>query len=112
MVAGKAHDHGSHAEIQVPCFRKRAHASVDERVSRLPCLPSLEELRVPGVCPEVVIVTGEVLGVDGGLVLELLHEVAVPAEASREGAESLAPEFELGLVSGHEAFTPSGAQFC
>ena len=88
MIRGEARQHGAHAEVEPTGGFHAADARIDHRVAGEPFLPRIEtpaSFDTGGeFLPQSVIGPHEVAELDARLVLELLHEVTVPAQTRPE----------------------------
>lgn len=93
VVTGEAHEHGSHAEVNPAGGVQGPHASIDHGEAGAALAPGGESGIVPVGVGSVELVAGasKIEELEVGGVFELLHEVAVPAEAAGERFEGTFP---------------------
>lgn len=88
-VAGDAHKHGSHAEIEPASRPERAHTSIDHGPSGMTGGPRLKKLVSEVVFAQPIQRSIQILVLQSRLIFELLHEVASPPKATLESLEVL-----------------------
>ncbi len=104
VVSGEADEQRSHAKVDPARGQQRAHAGVDHRVAGAALAPRGKALLRGGI--PVGPVAGaqavggacEVAPLDVRLVLELLHEVAMPAQPPGEAAQVVRVAAGLGVA--------------
>ena len=95
VVRGHAHHQGAHAEVEPARGPHRPQAGIDHGEADPPLTPGLKALLAffgfgEGLA-QAVVNRVEVLELDARLVLELLHEVAMPPQARLEAREGAGP---------------------
>ena len=101
VVAGKAHEHGPHAEVEPAGRNQRSHARVHHGVASTTLAPGGEAGVVEVVLAQAVAYTGKVAKLNAGLVFKLLHEMAVPAQPPCKAAQRIG-QCAVGCVAnGH-----------
>ena len=87
VVGRKTYQHGAHPKVEPARGFERAHAGVHHGVAGLAGAPGVKAGGVKVVFAQAVAHTCKVFKLDGRLVFELLHEVAMPAQAPAKAAQ-------------------------
>ena len=82
MIAGEAHEHGTHAKVDPASGNECAHAGIDHGVASVTCCPCLVVRFVVFRLAEAIIGVVEIFEFDPWFVFELLHEMTMPPQAS------------------------------
>ena len=112
MIAGKGHQHRAHPEIDPAMVIERAHTGVDKGIAGAPRAPRGQALRIGGGGAQAIIGAVEVLEFDPRLILELLHEVAMPMLPPGKGDHRGAPICHMGGIIRLELVHPRPTGLC
>ena len=97
-VARKRHEQGPHPKREPARRQQASHAGIDERVAGAARLPGGEPLWHNVTLPQAVGRPQHVFKLDRRLVLQLLHEVAMPVEPRLHALEAPQPGLALCLL--------------
>ncbi len=91
VVGRKRHQHRPHPEVDPPVGIQIPHGGIDERIAGATLTPRPQILWISGSRPHPGINFRKRLPFDFRFTLQLLHEVTVPMEPRREGADGAGP---------------------
>ena len=87
VVAGKTHQHRTHAEIQPARGAQGTHAGIDHRVAGAPFAPGGKAGLIKVAFAQTIAHACEVAKLDLRLALKFLHEVAMPTQSPRKASQ-------------------------
>ena len=97
-VARERHEQGPHPKREPARRQQASHAGIDERVAGVARLPSGQPLWHNLALPQAVSRPQHVFKLDRRLVLQLLHEVAMPVQPRLHALEAPLPGLALCLL--------------
>ena len=80
MIGSERDKHGSHTEVDPAVLVQGSHAGIDHRIASLSGAPRIKVALAELILAQPIVGTAHVLEFDRGLVLQFLHEVAMPAQ--------------------------------